>query len=208
VVTALRELAFPRLELAPRTRPIGCSESWLAFMPRCTQDRCGFAPPIAVGQKHSLYVDASGRLLSCGKRAAVGHGDAHRSHPNPIPVAAMAGVRVRSVAAGVWHSLALGWDGRVHSWGQNRHGQLGHGDTLDRPLVAVIEGLGRVHGIASAAEHSLAVTRSGAVFQWGTSFRSREDELRPIIVEGLPLVRRVCVGRWAAFAIGEDGELF
>jgi hypothetical protein len=30
VVTALRPLVFPRAELVPSTRPIGCSESWVA----------------------------------------------------------------------------------------------------------------------------------------------------------------------------------
>jgi alpha-tubulin suppressor-like RCC1 family protein len=50
----------------------------------------------------------------------------------PTPVAAMAGIRVRSVVAGREHSLALGWDGRVHSWESNFFGQLGRGDRLDR----------------------------------------------------------------------------
>jgi hypothetical protein len=50
VVTKLRALAFPRLELASRMRPLGCSESWVAYLARCArQHRCSEAPPIAAG---------------------------------------------------------------------------------------------------------------------------------------------------------------
>jgi alpha-tubulin suppressor-like RCC1 family protein len=127
-------------------------------------------------------------------------------------MAAMAGVRVRSVAAGHWHSLALGWDGRVYSWGSNSHGQLGHGDTLTRLSPTLMEGLEGVRSIA-ASDHSLAVTQSGDVFGWGLGpllRRDMEHWLRPIIVEGFWGVRMgsVCAGASTAFAIGGTGELF
>jgi hypothetical protein len=35
VVLALLELAFPRPKLVPRTRNVGCSESWVAKLARC-----------------------------------------------------------------------------------------------------------------------------------------------------------------------------
>jgi alpha-tubulin suppressor-like RCC1 family protein len=116
----------------------------------------------------------------------------------------MAGVRVRSVAAGAIHSLALGWDGRVYSWGENDYGQLGHGDTLPRPSPALMESLEGVCGIAAAWDHILDMTPSGAIFSWGNSF------LRPILVEGFGGVRlrRVVAGASEAYAIGQAGELF
>jgi hypothetical protein len=129
VVSVLQQHAFPHLELVPLTRPMGCSESWVAYLARCSrQRRCREAPPIAAGGDHNLFLDAAGGVLACGKGAAVGHGDADRNHSDPTPVAAMAGVRVRMVAAGSRHSLALGWDGRVYSWGEHDHGHLGQGD--------------------------------------------------------------------------------
>jgi hypothetical protein len=102
VVTALREHAFPRSKLVPNARPVGCPESWVAYLARCArQRRCLEAPPIAGGKEHTLFVDAAGRLLSCGKGAAVGH----EVNPHDVelvitPVAAMAEVRVRQVVAG------------------------------------------------------------------------------------------------------------
>jgi alpha-tubulin suppressor-like RCC1 family protein len=76
---------------------------------------------------------------------------------------------------------------------------------------ALVEGLEGVRGIALAAYYSLAVTRSGLVFQWGRALvPGAEESLRSIIVEGFGdlRVRCVCAGGGAAFAIGEDGELF
>jgi alpha-tubulin suppressor-like RCC1 family protein len=213
VVTALRKHAFPGLELVPRTGPIGCTESWVAYLARCArQRRCRERPPIAVGNQHSLFLNAAGRLLTCGQGAAVGHGDAEAIDADPTPVAALTGVRVRSVAAGSYHSLALGWDGRVYSWGHSAHGGLGHGDTLTKPAPVLVEGLESVCGVAAAYHHSFAVTQSGAVFSWGHALLTQEREqhsLRPIVVEefGEMRVRRVCAGPFIAFAIGEAGEL-
>jgi alpha-tubulin suppressor-like RCC1 family protein len=94
----------------------------------------------------------------------VGHGDADAICSTPTPVAIMAEIRVQSVAAGFDHSLALSWDGRVYSWGENAYGQLGHDDEASRPAPVLVEGLEDVRGIASGFQKSFAVTHSGAVF--------------------------------------------
>jgi hypothetical protein len=123
---------------AGHVRPIG-SESWVAYLARCArQRRCPEAPPFAAGSQHSLFRDEVGRLLACGRGAAAGHGDEEAIYSDPAPVAAMAGVRVRSVAAGRCHSLALTWNGRVYSWGENGNGQLGQGDRLTKSAPALV----------------------------------------------------------------------
>jgi hypothetical protein len=212
VVAVLRELAFPRPELIPSMRPADCSESWVAYLTLCArQRRCREAPPFAVGGEHALYVDASGRLLACGEGAAVGHGDAKVMYPLPTPVAAMTGVRVRSVAAAFTHSFALSWDGQICSSGENKTGQLGHGDKLDRPSPELVEGLEGVCSMAAGSSRSLAATQSGDVFHWGKSFvPGAEDPLSPTVVEGFAgvRVRLVSCCDDMAYAIGEDGEVF
>jgi alpha-tubulin suppressor-like RCC1 family protein len=142
---------------------------------------------------------------------ATGQGESYKKYCDSTPVAAMAGIRVRSVAAGSEHSLALGWDGHVYTSGSNFRGQLGHGDYEERASPLRVEGLEGVRSIAGAYERSLAVTQSGDVFSWGEAFvPEAEDLLRPIMVEGFESarVRRVLAGADVAFAIGEDGELF
>jgi alpha-tubulin suppressor-like RCC1 family protein len=219
VVAVLCELAFPHLDLAPRTCPVRNSESWVAYLARCVRQRRGReAPRMAAGKMYSLLVDAAGRLRACGHRLALGHGD-RQEYFSPTPVASMAGVRVRSVATGDDYSLALSWEGRVYSWGENRFGQLGSGDMLAKPVPALVEGLEGVCGIAASPISSCAVMHSGAVFSWG-GFRPPQDEdedaevqtrlYRLNLVEGFDgvRVRHVCAGSSVVFAIGEAGELF
>ena len=43
------------------------------------------------------------------------------------------------VAAGREHSLVLGFDGVIHSWGSNKFGQLGHGDHQQQSEPVMIE---------------------------------------------------------------------
>jgi alpha-tubulin suppressor-like RCC1 family protein len=215
VFAALRELVLSEGGLVPSKRPISCSESWMAYLARCVrQRRCREAPLIAAGYQHSLFLNETGRLVACGRGAAAGHGEAARTSFLPNPVAAVAEVRVRSLAAGFYSSLALGWDGRVFSWGANTSGQLGQGDDLARPLPVLIEGLEGVRFVDAGIAHSLAVTQSGTVFMWGRALLSgAEDEndmpatLRPIIVEGFG-GKQVRAGNSTAFAIGDNGEVF
>jgi hypothetical protein len=213
VITALREHAFPLLELAPRIRPSGFSDSWVTYLARCmAQRRCREVASIAAGNRHSLFLDKSGRLLACGCGVAVGHDDANIIYDVPTPLAAMSGVRVQSVAAGCYHSLALGWDGRVYSWGENSFGQLGQGDTLTKRAPALVEGLEGVRGIAAAAWQSLAMTELGFVFSWGRALLpGAENALMPLLVEGFDegvCLRSVCFGERVAVAISGDREVF
>jgi alpha-tubulin suppressor-like RCC1 family protein len=191
----------------------------VAYLARCArQRRCREAPPIAAGLAHTRFVDAAGRLLACGQGTDMGHGldYPHSNHSELTLMAAMAGIRVRSATAGFDHSLALSWDGRVYSWGDNLHGQLGHGDTRSKPSPVLVEELDGVRSVASGYKQSLVVTQSGAVLSWGSAFDPRADtglcfQLRPTIVEGFGegvRVRRVFAGDSTAFAIGHNGELF
>jgi alpha-tubulin suppressor-like RCC1 family protein len=238
VVTVLLEHAFPRGGLIPSTRPIGCSESWVTYLARrARQRRCRESPPIAAGDNHSMFVLATAQLLECGGRTSADMGcyAGVRRYSKPTPVAAMSGIRVRSIAMGRAHTITLGWDGRVHSWGENEYGQLGQGDRLTKLAPALIDGLDGVCFVAAADSFSLAVTQSGALSFWGSanflkqpkedsvapsdnsedsddfdSFDEALVSLLPVTVEGFEgvRIRPVCCDDSAASAIGEDGELF
>jgi alpha-tubulin suppressor-like RCC1 family protein len=128
----------------------------------------------------------------------------------------MTAVRVRSVAAGREHSLALTWEGRVYSWGKNHFGELSRGDPYSgddycMPWLALVEGLEGVHSIAvDGSGCSLAVAQSGEVFSWGMFVLEDRIAPRPTIVNGFAgvRVRQVFAELRATFAIGETRELF
>lgn len=85
-------------------------------------------------------------------------------------VAALAGVRIAAVAGGWRHTAAVDADGNVYSWGWNKFGQLGLGDTTDRNAPArVTEGIGgrRAALLACGWRHTVVVTADGALWSWG-----------------------------------------
>jgi hypothetical protein len=97
---------------------------------------------------------------------------------------------VRCVAAPIDHFLALGCDGRVYSWNKNGHGQLGHGDKLDRPSPTLVEGLEDVREVSAGTWRGLAVMQPGHVFRWGDALEIKGGgSLVPIIVDGFGGVR-------------------
>ncbi|KAM4560172.1 alsin isoform 2-T2 [Odontesthes bonariensis] len=59
----------------------------------------------------------------------------------------------------------------VWSWGHGQHGQLGHGDNLDRPQPLCIKSLNskEVVRVAAGARHSVALTAQSQVFSWGSN---------------------------------------
>ena len=155
---------------------------------------------VAAGGQHSLVVSATGRLYSfgAGGDGRLGHGE-HSNELAPRLVEKLEGVRVLEVAAGEHHSLAL-CDGKVYSFGDGRHGKLGHGDAAPQMVPRVIAGLQgvRVSSVAAAGTTSLAVTTDGEVYGWGHGVQNgrlypvlglelTEDQLVPLKYPGLLL---------------------
>ena len=134
---------------------------------------------IACGTDHCLLLTQSGELLSfgLGTRGQLGHGDLS-PQTKPCLIQALAGVPVKAIACGLWHSLVLSRTGDMYSWGWNRDGQLGLRQssvtTVALPsLVEVISGSCaggdsvEVVSVSCGSRHSAAVTEAGELFCWG-----------------------------------------
>jgi alpha-tubulin suppressor-like RCC1 family protein len=115
----------------------------------------------------------------------------------PQPVAALAGVRIATVAAGESFALAMSETGAVFSFGKGKSGRLGHGDKLDVELPKQIEALRGVCvlTVAAGGAHALALTHTGAVYSWGfgrsgqLGHGRRSTTTTPAVVEALRGVR-------------------
>ena len=142
---------------------------------------------VSAGGHHSMCITEDGALWTCGRgrHGQLGHGEFVDEAPLER-VASLAGVRVVSTAAGAAHSLALGSDGTLYSWGCGDRGQLGHGalEPLSRrggaDAVALAKpwrvaslcprGLApgdRVTAVHAGARHSLALTVDGGLKVFG-----------------------------------------
>ena len=150
------------------------------------RDRFQRQNKIAAGDYHSVFVSEEGRLMTCGTHS-------FRDNPQPIlghselddedlqviggdsvlvvprPVAGLADVRVRTVATGYAHTLAVSEAGAVYSFGLGESGGLGHGNEADQHTPRVIESLRGVRAVAASGglNHSLVLSAAGEVYSFG-----------------------------------------
>jgi len=142
------------------------------------------ASRVFAGQDASFVVTTEGELFSFGDNSngQLGHGTDFRSISNsPVPKLVKSlpqRCRVRSIAAGVGHVLALTTDGDVFSWGWNGEGQLGCGTGVSAShlyspfLVPALQGE-QVEKVAAGRVHSVALLKSGEVATWGNAESGR-----------------------------------
>jgi alpha-tubulin suppressor-like RCC1 family protein len=143
----------------------------------------------ACGARHSVVVSAEGRAWTFGDGAygCQGLNDGQdnlllRTRDRLVPTLLTAEVfehsKIVTVAAGGFHTMAVGVDGALWAWGRGSSGQLGLGDTNDRlapTLVGAEEVFGgsQVRTISCGDEHTLAVTEAGELWAWGLGAQGR-----------------------------------
>jgi alpha-tubulin suppressor-like RCC1 family protein len=139
----------------------------------------------------------------------LGSGSAVDAHvPTSIPTGAVA------MAAGTYHSLALGGDGTVWAWGWNGFGQLGNGGTASSAGPVRVPGLSGVVSVAAGVGDSFAVTRDGTVWGWGWNAYGQlgdgttVDRWVPVRVPGLTGVASVSAGAFHTLALGTAGAVW
>ena len=124
------------------------------------------AVKVAAGGAHSVVATEDGRVLTwgCGNCGQLGDGATKGSWPglrlHAGVVLGLAGVHVVEVAAGAFHTLALGANGDIYAWGFNAHGQIGDGTTTSCSSPRRI--LAGALSIAAGYAHSLALTSCNA----------------------------------------------
>ena len=120
---------------------------------------------------------------------------------------------VQSVAAGAAFGLALERSGTVAAWGENTHGQLADGNTLESDVPVTVSGLDHVTFIAAAGSLALAVLGDGTVRAWGDGSswqlgnNTNTDSAEPVAVTGLSGVRSVAAGAGFGLALLENGTV-
>ncbi|XP_043690010.1 ultraviolet-B receptor UVR8 [Telopea speciosissima] len=178
---------------------------------------------VSASHNHAAFVMQSGEVFTCGDNSSFccGHGEAGCSIFRPRLVEAMKGVPCKQVATGLSFTVFLTRKGHVYTCGINIHGQLGHGDTLDRPtpkIVELLEGIGCVIQIAAGPSYTLAVTSDGTVYSFGAGSNfclghgEQRNELQPRAIQsfkrkGIHVVR-VSAGDEHVVALDSSGLVY
>jgi len=160
---------------------------------------------VTAGEDDSLAVTALGQVFGWGQESFGSLGNGRDSGLAPLPVRTLLppGLRVRSVFAGCFHTLAVTTGGLVLAWGDNGDGQLGNGnarqgDSVVPVRVRIPQGL-PVTAVGGGCVHSVAVTARGLMFAWGANEFLGNGSTRD---SALPELVRLPAGR---VAIGTGG---
>ncbi|KAG0489759.1 hypothetical protein HPP92_006622 [Vanilla planifolia] len=96
-----------------------------------------------------------------GDFGRLGHGNSSDVF-TPQPIKALEGIKIKQLACGDSHCLAVTVFGEVQSWGRNQNGQLGLGNTEDSLLpqkITTFEGI-PIKMVAAGAEHTAAISEN------------------------------------------------
>jgi alpha-tubulin suppressor-like RCC1 family protein len=134
---------------------------------------------LAASRYHSLAVTKQGAAFSwgLGKGGRLGLGD-EATIPEPTLIRELLHVKISKISVSENHSMALTSMGDIYTWGSNRFGQLGHGDSDKADAAASqhmvprkVKSLAKlvVVGIAAGSTHSTCFTNDGEVYAWGSN---------------------------------------
>jgi alpha-tubulin suppressor-like RCC1 family protein len=121
------------------------------------------------------------------------------------------------IAAGGYHSMAVGGGGGVYTWGDNGEGQLGlgdHGDGSKRLVPTEVPGVNEVVAVAAGWHHSFALSRDGTTMACGKNDSGQlglgdtDDRDTFTVVAGLRGVVDIDTGQNHTIAATAEGGLY
>ncbi|WP_232353188.1 InlB B-repeat-containing protein, partial [Bifidobacterium asteroides] len=189
---------------------------------------------VSAGAYHSLAIDSDGYVYAWGGNfdGQLGNntiGD--YSTPNPLPVHVRdpssptdenKGLKAIQVSAGAFHSIAVGSDGYVYTWGFNYWGQIGNnisGFNKYSSVPVLVQDTDKNKGlkaiqVSAGGDHSLAIDEDGKTWSWGRNDHgelgngNNDDRAVPGLVRypGTVTASQVNAGLYHSLAIDEDGN--
>ncbi len=123
---------------------------------------------VAAGNLFSLGIRKDGTLRAWGSDLYGQLGDGGSNTNQHWPVQIGTATNWVKVSAGVYHVLALRADGTLWSWGNNTHGQLGHGPSQPhRNSPKQVGTATNWVAISAGGYHSFGIQDDGSLWAWG-----------------------------------------
>jgi len=166
---------------------------------------------IAAGGRHSMALDADGIVYTWGDNqfGQLGNGTTVDSD-SPVTTTALDGIRILSISAGNFHSLAASESGDVYAWGDNAYSQLADDTAALKSDPALVPGLTGIVQVAAGYSHSLALDSDGVVYGWGRSDDGQvgsgtDDRSTPTPQQVMIGVGTIAAGSWHSIALTTSG---
>uniref|UniRef100_T1JE11 RCC1-like domain-containing protein n=1 Tax=Strigamia maritima TaxID=126957 RepID=T1JE11_STRMM len=123
-------------------------------------------------------------------------------------------IKIRRVACGWEHTLAVTDNGELYAWGANNFNQLGINSNRKQVEIPVkVEIEFKVNAIAAGIRHSLATTENGRIFSWGDNRKGqlgRQDDSklpREIHNPQQRFIKDVVCGAYHSAAVDDSGDV-
>ncbi|RAY12868.1 hypothetical protein DPM19_22900 [Actinomadura craniellae] len=161
--------------------------------------------------------ELSYRTVGWGANAygQVGSGVVQAQHGTPVEVTGWPQSRYSQVATGETHSLGIGPNRILQSWGGNACGQLGTAGGSRSTPEPVHGAPSNLYGVAAGRDFSLALTGTGRVYAWGCNDKGQlglgtvgGPVRSPALVPGLEGVVQLSAGYDHALALTWDGKVY
>ena len=134
---------------------------------------------VSTGTGHSLFLDSTGKVYSCGynyygKTGQNTYLATNTLVPTEIAFGDIVGRTIIQVSAGANHSLFLDSTGKVYSCGYDRYGVTGQNTDLANSTIVPTEIFGDIVGrtitqVSAGTLHSLLLDSEGRVYAFGTN---------------------------------------
>ena len=125
---------------------------------------------VSAGDQHTVAVGSDGHTYAWGRNDSGQLGDGTTADADrPVRVQPPSGVTFTSVAAGAYHTVAVGSDGHTYAWGRGGDGELGDGSPADSPVPVRVQAPGGVSFTAVSAGlfYTVASGSDGGTYAWG-----------------------------------------
>lgn len=172
------------------------------------------------GTYTSYAIDQNGNLYTWGKNTNGQLGIGTTTNDSiPVIVAFPTGVTSwTAIAGGASHTVAIGNDGNLYTWGLNTNGQLGDGTTNQSttPIKITVAGVTSWKAVAAGDAMSFAIGGNDSLYSWGyNNFgqlgdSSTTQRTSPVTVH-LPsgvLAKAVSAAANSAMALGTNDSLY
>ncbi|MDX9982431.1 MAG: hypothetical protein RBU25_20590, partial [Lentisphaeria bacterium] len=174
---------------------------------------------IGAGDDFGLALLADGTLRTWGYNGfgQLGHSLTEGSVPLARPAVEADGkplTGIRAAACDGQFVVAVCDDGRVVSWGNNSHGQLGNQEMASSGVPVAVSGLTGIVEVAAGQDFAAALDSSGRVWTWGRNDvgqcarSTRSGIAEPGLVVGLPAIAELALGRAHTLARDCDGGVW